>query len=59
MDYCLDVLLCGLVTLGELIGVIILAMAIQLIFYRVFKINLYKNIIRGLNKLEKYIEEIN
>lgn len=59
MSYWLDVLLCGLVTLGELIGVIILAMAIQLIFYRVFKINLYKNIIRGLSKLEKYIEEVN
>lgn len=59
MNYWLDVLLCGLITIGELIGVIILAMAIQLIFYRVFKINLYKNIIRGLSKLEKYIEEVN
>ena len=38
MEYWLDVLLCGLITIGELIGVIILAMAIQLIFYRVFKI---------------------
>ena len=56
MEYWLDVLLCGLITIVELIGVIILAMAIQLIFYRVFKINLYKNIIRGLSKLEKYIE---
>ena len=59
MEYWLDVLLCGLITIGELIGVIILAMAIQLIFYRVFKINLYKNIIRSLSKLEKYIEEVN
>ena len=59
MEYWLDVLLCGLITIGELIGVIILAMATQLIFYRVFNINLYKNIIRGLSKLEKYIEEVN
>ena len=59
MSYWLDVLLCGLITIGELIGVIMLAMAIQLIFYRVFKINLYKNIIRGLSKLEKHIEEVN
>lgn len=59
MEYWLDVLLCGLITIGELIGVIILAILIQLIFYRVFKINLYKNIIRGLSKLEKYIEEVN
>ena len=59
MDYWLDVLLCGLVTLGELIGVILLAVLTQIIFYKIFRINLYKKIIKGLNKLEKYIEEVN
>ena len=59
MSYWLDVLLCGLVTLGELIGVILLAVLIQIIFYKIFRINLYKKIIKGLNKLEKYIEEVN
>lgn len=59
MSYWLDVLLCGLVTLGELIGVILLAVLIQIIFYKIFGINLYKKIIKGLNKLEKYIEEVN
>lgn len=59
MSYWLDVLLCGLVTLGELIGVILLAVLTQIIFYKIFRINLYKKIIKGLNKLEKYIEEVN
>lgn len=59
MNYWLDVLLCGLVTLGELIGVILLAVLTQIIFYKIFRINLYKKIIKGLNKLEKYIEEVN
>ena len=59
MNYWLDVLLCGLVTLGELIGVMLLAVLIQIIFYKIFRINLYKKIITGLNKLEKYIEEVN
>lgn len=59
MSYWLDVLLCGLVTLGELIGVMLLAVLIQIIFYKIFRINLYKKIIKGLNKLEKYIEEVN
>ena len=59
MNYWLDVLLCGLVTLGELIGVMLLAVLTQIIFYKIFRINLYKKIIKGLNKLEKYIEEVN
>ena len=59
MSYWLDVLLCGLVTLGELIGVMLLAVLTQIIFYKIFRINLYKKIIIGLNKLEKYIEEVN
>ena len=59
MSYWLDVLLCGLVTLGELIGVMLLAVLTQIIFYKIFRINLYKKIIKGLNKLEKYIEEVN
>lgn len=59
MSYWLDVLLCGLVTLGELIVVMLLAVLIQIIFYKIFRINLYKKIIKGLNKLEKYIEEVN
>ena len=58
MEYWLDVLLCGLITIGELIGVIILAMAIQLIFYRVFKINLYKSFWKLSDKLDKRINKI-
>lgn len=58
MEYFLDTFLCGLVFIGEIIGAILLAILVQLIFYRIFKINLYKNIIKGLEKLEKFTEEV-
>lgn len=58
MEYLLDFILCGLVTMGELIGVIILMLLTQLFFYRVLKINLYKLINKKLYQLEKYVEEV-
>lgn len=42
MIYILDLIACGLVVLAELIGAFTLAILTQFIFYRVFKINLYK-----------------
>ena len=59
ISYWLDVMLCSLVVITKVVQAIGIALLVQFIFYKVFKINLYKNIIRGLNKLEKYIEEIN
>lgn len=60
MGYLLDVLLCGLVVFGEITIIVLGGLLIQLIFYKVLKINLYKIIINSLDKLEKYIErEVN
>ena len=58
MIYILDIVACGLVVLTELVGAILIAMLTQFIFYRVFKINLYRSIDRGLNKLDRYLSSI-
>lgn len=58
MIYILDIIACGLIVLAELIGVFILAILTQFIFYRVLKINLCKSIDRGLNKLDRYLNSI-
>lgn len=55
MIYILDIIACGLVVAGELIGAILGAMLIQLFFYRVLKINLVKSLFRGLDNLDKYL----
>ena len=58
MIYILDVIACGLVVAGELIGALLIAMLTQLFFYRVLGINLYRSINRGLNRLDKYFNSI-
>lgn len=58
MIYILDIIACGLVVLAELIGVLILAILTQFIFYRVFKINLYKRFAKLIFELDKKAEEI-
>lgn len=57
MNYILDILLCTSTVMAELIAVIIGMMLIQLISYRVFNINLYKLLIKGSYKLDKYLNE--
>ena len=58
MIYILDIIACGLVVAGELIGALLIAMLTQLFFYRVLKINLYRSIDKGLNKLDRYLSSI-
>ena len=55
MIYILDIIACGLVVAGELIGALLLMLTIQFIFYKVFNVNIYKSIFRGLDKLDKYL----
>ena len=55
MSYLLDIIACGLVVAGELIGALLLMLTIQFIFYKVFKINIYKLLIKSLNNLDKYL----
>ena len=58
MDKLLDILLCGTVTIIEVIIIFIITMLIQLIMYRIFGINLFKLIIKYLNKLDEYLNKI-
>lgn len=58
IDYWLDVILCCMTVVLELIGVIGLALLIQLISYQIFGINPYQRIIKGLNRLDKYLTKI-
>ena len=59
MDYCylLDVILCGLVVIAELFGAVVLALTVQFLFLKLFKINLYKLINKKLNKLDKKLNK--
>lgn len=58
INYYLDVALCGLVVLAELVGAIGTMLLVQLIFYKIFKINLYKNFWKFLNKMDKKLTEM-
>lgn len=58
INYWLDVILCCMTVVLELIGIIGLAMLIQLISYQCFGVNIYQRIIKRLNRLDKYFNEI-
>lgn len=58
ISYWLDVMLCSLVVLGRLIQAIVIAILTQYIFYKVFKINLYKNLCKLSRKLDKKVTEM-
>lgn len=56
MNKLLDLYLCSLVTIGELIAIFIGLILVQAIFYRVFKINLYEIIKNKFIYIGKEIE---
>ena len=58
ISYWLDVMLCGMVVLGRLVQAIGIALLVQFISYKVFKINLYKSFWKLSDKLDKRINEI-
>lgn len=58
ISYWLDVILCSLVVITKVIEVIGIALLVQFIFYKVFKINLYKSFCNFSDKLDKRINEI-
>lgn len=58
ISYLIDIFLCSMVVVAELVVTIILAIAIEVIFYKVFKINLYQEIWKGLNKLDRKLNRI-
>lgn len=58
ISYWLDVILCSLVVITKVVQAIGIALLIQFIFYKVFKINLYKRFWKFSDKLDKRINEI-
>lgn len=57
-SYLVDLFLCSMVVVAELVGTIILAIAVEVIVYKIFKINLYREIWKGLNKLDRKLNRI-
>lgn len=58
ISYLIDVFLCSMVVVAELVGTIILAIAVEVIVYKIFKINLYRAIWKGLDKLDRKLNRI-
>nr|DAP07920.1 MAG TPA: hypothetical protein [Caudoviricetes sp.] len=58
ISYLVDLFLCSMVVVVELVGTIILAIAIEIIVYKIFKINLYQEIWKGLNRLDRKLNRI-
>lgn len=53
-----DAFACGIVFIAELIGVILLALLVQLVVYQLTGISLYAELFKGLNKLERKLDKI-
>lgn len=58
INYWLDVALCSLVVLVELVGAIALAIAVQFIFVKMFKINPVLRFLKFLDRFDKKLTEI-
>ena len=58
ISYWLDVMLCSLVVITKVVQAIGIALLVQFIFYKVFKINLYKSFWKFSDRLDKRINEI-
>lgn len=57
-SYLVDLFLCSMVVVVELIGTITLAIVTEVMVYKIFKINLYQEIWKGLNKLDRKLNRI-
>lgn len=58
ISYLVDLFLCSMVVVAELAGTIILAIAVEVIVYKIFKINLCQKIWKGLNGLDRKLKKI-
>ena len=58
ISYLLDIFLCSLVVITKVVQAIGIALLLQFIFYKVFKINLYKSFCKFSDRLDKRINEI-
>lgn len=57
MGNLLDILLCGLLVLGELIASMSIALFIQLIVYQLTGFSIFNNILKLLDKFEIYLDK--
>lgn len=59
MDYCylLDVMLCSLVVIAELVAIFVGIVALQFVFVKIFKINPILKFWRFLEKLDKKLNK--
>ncbi len=57
-SYLVDLFLCSMVVVAKLTGTIILAIAVEVIVYKIFKINLCQKIWKGLNGLDRKLNKI-
>ena len=53
----LDIFLCGITVLIELVMIILFTLLIQFIFYRVFNINLFRSGTKLLQKVDRYLNK--
>ena len=58
INYYLDVALCGLVVLAELVGAIALVIAVQFTFVKMFRINPVLRFLKFLDRFDKKLTEI-
>jgi hypothetical protein len=58
INYYLDVALCSLIVLAELVGAIALAIAVQFIFVKMFRINPVLKFLKFLDRFDKKLTEI-
>lgn len=58
INYYLDVALCSLIVLAELVGAIALAIAVQFIFVKMFRINPVLRFLKFLDRFDKKLTEI-
>lgn len=58
ISYLVDLFLCSMVVVAELVVTIILAVITEVIVYKIFKINLYQEIWKGLNRLDRKLNRI-
>ena len=58
ISYWLDIMLCSLVVIAKVVKAIGIALLVQFIFYKVFKINLYKELDKLSKRLDRKVNEI-
>lgn len=58
ISYLVDLFLCSMVVVAELVETITLAIATEVMVYKVFKINLCQKIWKGLNGLDRKLNKI-